>query len=283
MSNKQKDQASSDGSLLIELERMMERLRREDGCPWDRQQTHLSLRPYLLEETYEVLEAIDLGSKAGLQEELGDLLLQIVFHSQIAKEDGYFDFPAVIRGIIDKMIRRHPHVFADVTINTVSGVLENWEKIKQKEKEKEPESILDTVPRNLPALMEAEKVQKKAATIGFDWPDISGPLAKLGEEARELSQALEEWKREKNSQELKEAIEEEYGDLLFSLVNVARFLNLHPELALRRAVGKFRWRFKEMGKMAAAHDRSLNDMTLQEMDLLWERSKKTDPKPESEV
>lgn len=283
MSNEKKDQSPSDEGLLIELERMMERLRRGDGCPWDRQQTHLSLRPYLLEETYEVLEAIDSGSKAGLQEELGDLLLQIVFHSQIAKEDGCFDFSAVVRGIIDKMIRRHPHVFAEVTINTVSGVLENWEKIKRKEKEKEPESILDAVPRNLPALMEAEKVQSKAATIGFDWPDISGPLAKFEEETRELSQALEEWKREENSQELKAAIEEEYGDLLFSLVNVGRFLDLHPELALRRAVGKFRRRFKEMGKMAAAHDRSLTDMTLQEMDLLWEQSKKTDPKLESEV
>lgn len=270
---KEKATKASSGECLEKLERIMSRLRGEGGCPWDRRQTHLSLRPYLLEEAYEVLEAIESGSSGDLREELGDLLLQVVFHAQIAAEAGEFDLADVIRAVSEKMIRRHPHVFADTVVDGVEGVLDNWEKIKSAEKERAPNSVLDGIPGDLPALMQAEKIQKKAARVGFDWPDIRGPLTKISEETRELHKAWISWKKDQSREDRKLSLEEEYGDLLFALVNLARFLEIHPELALHRTVEKFRRRFQQMEQAAAAKGQKLSAMTLEEMDHLWKLSK----------
>lgn len=257
------------------LEAIMARLREENGCPWDREQTHRSLRPYLIEEAYEVVEAIDLEDPAKIREELGDVLLQVVFHAQVSREKGGFNLDDIANEICEKMVRRHPHVFGDVEVEGVAGVLDNWQRIKQEEKGGETPktaSALAGITQGLPALQRAEKIQSRAAKSGFDWPSFHGPLDKVSEELNEL---LEVWRgraQEKETPDL-ERMEEEFGDVLFSLVNVARFLGVHPELALNRTVDKFIRRFQGMERLAAEEGKTLSSMDLLEMDGLWDKMK----------
>lgn len=258
---------------LRRLEEIMEELRSENGCPWDREQNHRSLRPYVIEEAYEVVEAIDLGDADKLREELGDLLLQVVFHAQIGREAGLFTLSDVAEGINAKLIRRHPHVFSDVQVEGVEGVLDNWQQIKKAEKGLDPSVYvpsLSGVMKGLPSLQRAEEVQAKAAKTGFDWPSIEGPVEKIREELGEL---MEVWQNRENSPHRAERIEEEFGDLLFSMVNAARFLGVHPELALNRTIEKFIRRFHQMEAMAIGEGKSLRNMDLEEMDVLWESVK----------
>lgn len=206
----------------------------EDGCPWDKEQTHQSLRTHLLEESYETLSAIDSGDRAGMREEFGDLLLQVMLNSQIANEAGDFNVNAVVKGIYDKIIRRHPHVFGDVQVDGVNGVLQNWEKLKEKERsdKKEAKGLLDGVPAALPALIQAQEYQVRAARVGFDWPEIEGVLEKIVEEIQEVKEADEP-----------DHVAEELGDLLFALVNLARWKKVDAESALRGTNLKFKTRF----------------------------------------
>ncbi|MGE5592974.1 MAG: nucleoside triphosphate pyrophosphohydrolase [Betaproteobacteria bacterium] len=254
---------------LAPLVEIMRRLRGEGGCPWDRKQTHESLRSYVVEEAYEVVQAIDDNDDGELCEELGDLLLQVAFHSQIASEAGRFDVGDVIEGIVSKLIRRHPHVFGDVDARDSETVLRNWERIKQRERSDEagePASVLDNVAGAMPALMRALKVQAKASRVGFDWPDVSGAIAKVREEMHELEEAREAGDQAR--------IAEEIGDVLFAFVNVARFLKVDPEIALGRTVDKFIARFKHIEARAGENNRRMEDMTLDEMDSLWEEAKR---------
>ena len=224
---------------LESLTAIMEKLRSDQGCPWDREQTHQSLTRYLIEEAYEVIDAIEQQDPQALAEELGDVLLQIVFHAQIASENGQFTMDDVLKAVCEKMIRRHPHVFADTEINSVEDVLSNWEAIKKREKaNQDRKSLLDGIPKHLPALLRAEKIQSKAAKVGFDWNDISGTIAKLEEEIEEFKQAV----AAANHGDM----EAEIGDLFFSLVNVCRFLNINPERALNLTTNKFIRRFQYM-------------------------------------
>jgi tetrapyrrole methylase family protein/MazG family protein len=235
-------------------------------CPWDRVQTRQSLRKDMLEEAYEVCEAIDTGDVDNLREELGDVMLQVVFHSMIADENGEFSAVDVINEECEKMIRRHPHVFLKQEAKTVDKVLEKWENIKvQEHKEEKHTDRLTSVPKALPALMRAAKVQKRAADIGFDWDDSGGAFEKLTEETEELIEASGEADLER--------IREELGDLLFSVVNVARFLEVEPENALERATEKFTERFGKMEDKARLEGKDLSEMTLSEMDALWEKVK----------
>ncbi|HCA46348.1 MAG TPA: nucleoside triphosphate pyrophosphohydrolase [Armatimonadetes bacterium] len=244
-----------------ELLGVMARLRAPDGCPWDREQTHRSLRPYLLEETYEALEAVDAEDWPRLSDELGDVLLQVVFHAQLASERGDFDIAEVCRGIVTKLKRRHPHVFADSVAETPDEVIDRWEKIKREEDGyQERESAVDGIPEILPALQRAYKLQKRASRVGFDWPEVSGPRAKVDEELREVDEATGD------------ALEHEVGDLLFAVVNLARFLDVEPEWALRRANERFARRFRSVEEQAGGSD-GLSRMDLEEMDVLWERAK----------
>ncbi len=252
---------------LESLTAIMEKLRSDQGCSWDREQTHQSLTRYLIEEAYEVIDAIEQQDPQALAEELGDVLLQIVFHAQIASENGQFTMDDVLKAVCEKMIRRHPHVFADTEINSVEDVLSNWEAIKKREKaNQDRKSLLDGIPKHLPALLRAEKIQSKAAKVGFDWNDISGTIAKLEEEIEEFKQAV----AAANHGDM----EAEIGDLFFSLVNVCRFLNINPERALNLTTNKFIRRFQYMEKQAALNNRELNTMSLAEMDQLWETAKK---------
>lgn len=252
---------------LESLTAIMEKLRSDQGCPWDREQTHQSLTRYLIEEAYEVIDAIEQQDPQALAEELGDVLLQIVFHAQIASENGQFTMDDVLKAVCEKMIRRHCHVFADTEINSVEDVLSNWEAIKKREKaNQDRKSLLDGIPKHLPALLRAEKIQSKAAKVGFDWNDISGTIAKLEEEIEEFKQAV----AAANHGDM----EAEIGDLFFSLVNVCRFLNINPERALNLTTNKFICRFQYMEKQAALNNRELNTMSLAEMDQLWETAKK---------
>lgn len=245
------------------LEGIMLRLRSPGGCPWDIDQDFDSLKRYLIEETYEVIEAVEDGDMHKLQEELGDLLLQIVFYSQIAREKGIFDINDVIGGISEKLIRRHPHVFGKtVKVSCVEDVNVNWEKIKHSEKSDRPRF---DIPRELPALMRAEKVQKKAAETGFDWPDISGPWEKVYEELEELNSAV----KRKSPPEIKGEI----GDLLFAVVNTARFLHVDPEDALTLTIEKFIQRFRHIEQRAKEMGKATEEMSLEEMDKLWDEAK----------
>lgn len=257
----------TDRYSLVPLVEIMRRLRGEGGCPWDRKQTHESLRTYIVEEAYEVVQAIDDGDYDELCEELGDMLLQIAFHSQIASESGKFDVGDVIAGVVEKLTRRHPHVFGDVEARDSKTVLRNWERIKQREKagDEGPASVVDNVARALPALMRAVKVQAKASRVGFDWPDVNGPLQKVREEMDELEEARKSGDRA--------AMFEEIGDILFAIVNVARFLKVDPEIALGKTVDKFVARFKHIESRAGEANRQIEDMTLEEMDALWEEAK----------
>ncbi len=240
---------------------LIARLRAPDGCPWDREQTHQSLRENLLSETYEVLEALDSGEAAALREELGDLLLQIVLHAQIAKDDGEFEISDVVRGIATKIISRHPHVFGDATADTAAQVMVNWEKLKKAEKPHR-ESVLEGVPKAMPALAYAYEISRRAVRVGFEWPDFEGVIAKLAEEVREIAEA-----------DGREEKEREFGDLLFTLVNVARWQDIDAEAALRQANEKFYTRFAYMEALCRQRGLDFPALSFEEKDALWEEAK----------
>ena len=245
---------------------IMEKLRGENGCPWDKEQNHDTLKRYLIEETYEVIEAIEKSDDNMLWEELGDLLLQIVFHAQIGKEEGYFNINDVTRGICHKMVQRHPHVFDNVNITTSAEVLDNWDEIKRANKGfNSYTEELEHIAKTLPALIRAEKVQKKAAKVGFDWDSIDDALAKVIEEYYEVRDVYKSNNRAK--------ILEEVGDLIFSVVNIARFLDIDPEYALNYTIDKFINRFRYIEETASERGYDLKNMTLEEMDKLWEEAK----------
>lgn len=246
---------------LDPLVQVMARLRGPGGCPWDREQTHASLRPYMLEEAYEAVAAMGAGDMTHLCEELGDVLLQVVFHAQLARERGDFSIDEVVTGITTKLIRRHPHVFGDVQVSGAADVVRNWEAIKAQEQGQAPGGLLAGVGEGLPALTRALKVQRKAARVGFDWPDVRGPLEKVREELAELETAGPG------------AAEAELGDLLFAVVNVARFYGVDPEVALAGAVARFQRRFAHMEAGARAVNLKLEEMTPEEMDRLWVEAK----------
>jgi tetrapyrrole methylase family protein/MazG family protein len=246
------------------LQETVAHLRAPEGCPWDRQQTHQSLRSHLLEETYEALSAIDADDPSGLREELGDLLLQIVLQAQIATEGGDFSMAEVIAGIQSKLIRRHPHVFGDLQVSEVDQVLRNWEHLKQEERgDRGGAGLLDGVPSTLPALAQAAELQRRAAAIGFDWPALEGVLEKLAEEVGEVARAEDAGDRGR-----------EIGDTLFALVNVVRWMGLDPEAELRLANQRFRARFQRMSELAEQRGAVLGEMTVEQMDGLWEQAKR---------
>lgn len=253
--------------LFGELVQIMARLRGENGCPWDREQTHASIKPYLLEETYEVLESIDENDPAKLEEELGDLALQVVFHAQMADEAGLFTIADVLRGINEKLRRRHPHIFGDVKADTAQEVLFNWEQIKKLEREKAQgrASLLDGVPRELPALLRAHRLQEKASRVGFDWNEARQVFQKVEEELAELRAAMES--------EQPDRMEAELGDLLFSLVNLGRFIAVNPEDALRKTIARFIARFQYIEEELARRGTAPGQVTLEEMDALWAEAK----------
>jgi tetrapyrrole methylase family protein/MazG family protein len=254
-----------------ELVQLMAKLREPDGCPWDRKQTHESLKPYLVEEAYEVLEAIDANDPGELREELGDLLLQILFHAQIGREEGRLTLDEIMQHLAAKLVRRHPHVFEQAKGQTspknADEVYARWEEIKRDEREQtgEPASALEGVPKTLPALLRAYQIQARASRVGFDWPQAEQVLEKVKEEAQELHEA-----RSARDQSETEA---EFGDLVFALVNLSRFIKVNPEDALRKATNRFIDRFHYIEEEARRQGRSLKDMTLAEMDTLWEKAK----------
>jgi tetrapyrrole methylase family protein / MazG family protein len=271
----------SAGEWFEKLAAVQARLRAPDGCPWDREQTHASLRTYLIEEAYEVLEALESGDDGKFAEEMGDLLLQIVFHSQIAKEEGRFTVSDVIREVHDKMVRRHPHVFGEKRAKDSAEVLKNWEQIKKEEriaagkknadgeeKEDKPASLLDGVSKALPAALEGLSLTRRAARIGFDWDNVEGVFDKLSEESGELREAL-------NAKDAGRT-EEEMGDLLFAAVNLARFLHVDPEIALKKANAKFSSRFRRMEELAAKSGKALADVPREQMEEFWETAKRAE-------
>lgn len=250
---------------LQKLLDVMSTLRSRDGCPWDKEQTRESLKPFLIEETYEVLEALDEGDPQKIKEELGDLLFQIIFHCQIAKENGEFNIDDVIKTISDKMIKRHPHVFGEERFETSEEVIMQWEE-RKREEGKQRESILEGIPTALPSLLRAQRLQARAAKVGFDWERVEDVLEKLDEELKEFKDAL----KVRRQQE----IEDELGDIFFVLVNISRFVGVNPEDALRKTISKFISRFRYIEMKAADAGKSLSDMTLEEMDALWDEAKK---------
>jgi len=247
-----------------ELLDIIEKLRDEKGCPWDKEQTRGSLKPFIIEEAYELIDAVDEGNAEKIKEELGDLLFQIVFQCQIAKEEKEFDISDVIEKIGNKMIARHPHVFGKADYKTKDEVLVYWQEQKRREG-KFRASILDGVPGTLPSLLRAHRLQDRAAKVGFDWIEIDDVLRKLDEEMGEFKKALEGKKQEE--------IEDELGDILFMLVNISRFIGVNPEDALRKTIAKFISRFRFIEMKSADQGRKLSDMTLEEMDKLWEEAK----------
>jgi len=254
---------------MAEFDRLVEvvaTLRSPEGCPWDREQDHASLRHYLLEEVYEALEAADTSADEKLCGELGDVLLMVVMYAQIAAEQKDFDISDVIARITDKLIYRHPHVFGDAEVADSDEVVHNWEQLKQHEADMGPrQSALDGIPRSLPALQQAQELQKKAARVGFDWDSIEGPWRKLFEEIEELQEAADSG--------AEEAVAHELGDLLIAAVNLARFLDVYAEDALRAGNRRFEQRFRQVEQQAAAAGRKLSEMSLEELDELWEQAK----------
>jgi tetrapyrrole methylase family protein/MazG family protein len=253
------------GTSFEAFQEIIAHLRAPDGCPWDREQTHLTLRKHLLEETYEAIDALDEEDPDKVREELGDLLLQIFLHAQIGSEEGEFTANEVVKGIYDKIVRRHPHVFGEVKVDGVGTVLTNWEKIKQAERDSNGETekgLLDGVSKALPALAQAQEVQDRAARVGFDWPEIEGVLEKIREEIEEVRQS-------ENAEELAS----ELGDLFFALVNLARWKKVDAEAALRGTNARFRRRFGHVEKGAQKQGRRLGDLTLDEMEALWQEAK----------
>ena len=254
------------GVKFQELVEVMARLRGPDGCPWDRKQTLDTIKSYLLEETYEVMDAIDARDWPSLAEELGDLLLQPVFLAEIAADEGLFTISDALDAINQKLVRRHPHVFGEAVAHTAEDVKQRWDEIKQQEKGGPPVSVLDGVPRTLPALMESEKLSRKAAAVGIEWPDITGVVEKLQEEAAELAAA-----RDTHTQG---DVEHEIGDMLFTLVNLARFLHVDPEQALRKTNARFRSRFAHVEREVAASGGMLSETPLERMEELWQEAKR---------
>jgi len=267
----------SAGLWFERLVTLQARLRASDGCPWDMEQTHLTLRTYLIEEAYEVVEALESGDDSKFAEELGDLLLQVVFHAQIAAEQERFDAADVVREIHQKMVRRHPHVFGEKRAKNAAEVLKNWEQIKVEERqargaeklasagsegEKKPASLLDGIANTLPAVMQGFQLTRRASRIGFDWHSLDGVIEKLHEELDELRSASST-----------RQIEEELGDVLFAAVNLARFLKVDPEIALKRTNAKFSSRFREMERLALKTGRALAEVPRAEMESLWEQAK----------
>ena len=250
---------------FIELLEVLRRLRAPEGCSWDQEQTSESLIPYLLEETYEIIEAIEDGDIESLKEELGDLSLHILFQAELSREKGMFDISDSLKHISEKLIRRHPQVFnTNKSKKSIGDINKSWEADKQKEKKRE--NILDGVPKNLPALIRAHRIQEKASNVGFDWKELPPILDKVDEELDELKEAVE----------LKdpENIKDEMGDVLFSLVNLSRFLDINPENALRMSISKFEIRFAQVEKELKKRGKSLTDSTLEEMDVIWNEVKK---------
>ena len=284
---------------------IMARLRAPGGCPWDREQTFDSIKPYTLEETYEVLEAIDNRDWDELPSELGDLLLQVLFYSEMAKEQKTFSIDDVLDRLSDKLVNRHPHVFGDVKAETASDVLRNWEALKADEKKKRsvdgktegqngPASVLAGVSSAMPALLEAHKLSSKAAHVGFDWPDVEGLFAKLAEETDELQEHLREFPapgprprvhgvagsgKQDVPEDLRHRLEDEVGDLFFVLVNIARYLAVDPESALRKTNRKFRRRFQWMEEQLRSSGRSPQQASMNELEALWQAAKQHEPSP----
>lgn len=264
------------GPAFERLVRIMRDLRGPDGCPWDKEQDLASLQPMLIEEVYEVVEAVDAGNLEALAEELGDLLLHVVFHAELGREMGAFDIDTVIEGISEKLIRRHPHVFGDETAKDAGEVLTHWEAIKKKEKQggegeeaDRDASILDGIPPRLPALNEAHKISGRVARVGFDWPGVDGVLEKLEEETAELTSAL----AMEDPSRRKAGAEEEIGDVLFVVVNIARHLGIDSERALKQANRKFRSRFGYVEAALARSGRTPADARSDEMEALWQEAK----------
>ena len=255
----------SDQAMFEQLIAIMKRLRGPGGCPWDAEQTHESLTRYLLEETYEVIEAIEAKSPEHIKEELGDLLLQPVFHAAIAEEAGTFTMNDVISTLCDKLVRRHPHVFGDLQIADSAAQIENWEQIKKTEKGAERTSALSGVPPHLPALLKAQKITEKAARVGFDWEHVDQVMAKVMEELHEFEEAMAAGDNEH--------MEAELGDLLFAIVNLGRFLSINPEEALRKTITRFQLRFQYVEDSLHDRGQQMNVTPLAEMDRLWEEAK----------
>lgn len=261
----------SDITRLLEI---MARLRDpEQGCPWDKEQSFATILPFTLEEVYEVADAIERGDMDELKSELGDLLFQIVFYAQMAREQGLFEFGDIVAGIADKLVQRHPHVFASAEIESAAAQTLAWEKHKERERaqkaasESRPASVLDNIPLALPGLMRAAKLQRRVARVGFEWPDIMPVLDKIEEEIGELREALANGGK-------RDEMEHEIGDLLFACVNLARHAEIDPEVALRSVNRRFETRFRRVEALAAEQGRTLPQMTLAEMDELWEQAKR---------
>jgi tetrapyrrole methylase family protein / MazG family protein len=266
------------GPNFQKLVAVMSRLRSPTGCPWDREQNHSTLRTYLIEEAYEVLDALDSANDKKFAEELGDLLLQVLFHAQIAHEENRFNISDVIREIHEKMVRRHPHVFGKNNAKTAADVLRNWEVIKKEERAKSGAgeaksavSHLDGVPHSLPALLEALQLTRKAARIGFDWPNVDGIFAKLAEETHEMHDVLA------SKPVNLSRIEGELGDILFVAANLARFLNIDPEIALKKTSAKFSHRFRTMERLAREQGTTLVKIPRPQMESLWDHAKLLEP------
>ena len=253
---------SGENQEFARLVEIIAQLRGPDGCPWDKKQTHTSLRAYLLEESYEALDALDEGNGQKLCGELGDLLLQIVLHAQIASEAGEFDMEAVVKGINTKLVRRHPHVFGNTQVSDAEEVSHNWEQIKKSERLPET-SILDSVPRQMPALAYSQNIQRRAAQIGFDWENIDGVIDKLVEEVKEYKETQNQSERE-----------DEFGDLFFTLVNIARRVGVDPEVSLRQANRKFFRRFSCMERLCRERGLDLGKLSFDQQNQLWEEAKK---------
>jgi MazG family protein len=254
------------GKAFEDLVAIVARLRGPGGCPWDREQTHDSLKKCLIEETYEVVDALDAHDMYELRGELGDLLLQIVFHAELASETEQFDIKDVIEAISEKLIRRHPHVFGETSVKDADEVVVRWEEIKSGEKGFEHrKSVLDGVPNTLPSLSRAMKISKRAAKVGFEWPTIEAVFEKMDEEIAELKHEVEHGTPERTSEEI--------GDLLFTVVNIARWSDVDPEDALRQMTKRFAHRFRKIEEVAKAEGRSVEDMTIEEMDAVWNRAK----------
>ena len=282
----------STGTKFERVKSIMARLRAPGGCPWDREQTFDTIKRYTLEETYEVLEAIDNRDWKELTSELGDLLLQVLFYAEMAEEQGSFTIDDVLDALSDKLIYRHPHVFGDTRADDSAQVLKNWEALKEEEKRKSlstsgetlqnrPALLLESVTSKMPALQEAHKISSKAAHVGFDWPEVQGLFEKLSEETRELQEHLNglpaagsnSSQKTQIPQELRAQVEGEVGDLFFVLVNIARYLSVDPESALRKTNRKFRRRFGWLEEQLRQQGRTLEQATLEEMETLWQQAK----------
>ena len=258
------------GSEFQALAQVMDRLRGKDGCPWDKKQTFESLKTFLIEEVYEVLEAIDEGSPVGLMEELGDLLMHIFFLAQISKERGDFDIYDVARSAVTKMIDRHPHVFGGTRASTPEEVEINWSELKRREKGKsKATSLLDDIPLRLPALLRAYRLTQRASSVGFDWKHVEDLFEKIQEELRELGEVIRDGDQK--------GIEAEFGDLLFTLANMGRFIQVNPEEALRKSISKFVTRFQYVERVLSKRKKGLKETSLKEMDRIWEEAKSLEP------